>query len=340
MLTDSKRYNWLDVLKAFCIYFILFAHLNSSNRFAAYVFSFMVHAFFFAAGVTAGRNKDKTLKDYAILRFKRLMVPYFIFGIVAMIVKLVVDGGSIAELSYMLIYGYRLKHYATTLWFLPCLYIVSLYYQTLLRFVKNKWLRMAVCVIISFVFRLFSEGNVLPWGIDNAVKFLIYYGAGDFFADMLNGFSENPKLIFKKIWPAGLFAVCLLLSYILHQKGYTYFTDLAGIPNVYIVMVVLGCFYAFVGIYLFSIISIFLQNNKALQAVGKASLIICCLQLPIDRLVYNTVQVLGLQLYTDTQVQCLLVTVIFVWLGVKAYNFIQQYFPAAMGISPNKKENS
>ena len=196
---------------------------------------------------------------------------------------------------------------------------------------------MAVCVAASFVFRIFSEGNVLPWGIDNAVKYLIYYGAGDFFADMLNDFSKNPKLIFKKIWPAGLFVICAGLSYILHQKGYTFFTDLAGIPGVYIVMVLLGCFYAFVGIYLFSVISILLQDNKALQAVGRASLIICCLQLPIDRLVYNTAYVLGLSLSTETQGQCLIITVIFVWLGVKAHRYISEHFPVLMGIFPAKK---
>ena len=217
--------------------------------------------------------------------------------------------------------------------------MVGLYYQVLLRFIKSKWLRLTICIGASFVFRIFSEGNVLPWGIDNAVKFLIYYSAGDFFADMLNSWSENPQLIFKKIWPAGLFAICGVLSYILHQKGYTFFTDLVGIPSVYLVMVLLGCFYAFVGIYLFSVISIFLQDNKALQSAGKASLIICCMQLPIDRLVYNTVQVLGLHLYTDTQGQCLLITIVFVWLGVKAHQFISNHFPAAMGIFPAKKQS-
>ena len=124
----------------------------------------------------------------------------------------------------------------------------------------------------------------------------------------------------------------------LYRHGYTYFTDIAGIPSVYLVMVLLTCFYAFVGIFLFAAISILLQNVKPLQAVGKASLVICCLQVPIDRFVYFTASMLNIKIPSDTQAECLLLAAVFTALGTVASMFIKKYLPATLGVFPCKKQ--
>lgn len=339
METKSVRYNWIDVFKGFSIFFILYAHLNASGKFAAYVFSFMVHAFFFAGGLMASRNKDLSLAAYTAKRFKQIMIPYFSYGLFAMLVVFLINTEtqfSITKMTRQLVLGMRTDAYAVTLWFLPCIFFVGIYYQALLKIIKNKWFRFAVCIAISFVFRLFSEGNKLPWGIDNAVRFLIYYAAGDAFADILNNLSLKPQLIWQKKWPLLLIFIAVFLSYMHHQYGYTYFAEVAGIPTVYLVLVLLIAFYAFVGIFLFSMISILLQDVTPLQNVGKASLVICCMQLPIDRFVYSVGSMLGLSIQSTTQGECLALTALFVILGVKASDFIKKYLPATLGIFPAK----
>jgi len=333
----SVRYNWIDVFKSFSIFFILYAHLNVTHKLAAYVFSFMVHSFFFAGGLMASRNKHLSLADYVVKRFKQIMVPYFAYGIFAMLVILVANAKhnpSVTNMLRQIVIGMRTDAFAVTLWFLPCIFILGIYYQVLLKIFKNKWLRFAVCICISFVFRLYSEGNMLPWGIDNAVRFLIYYAAGDFFSDMLNGFSEEPALLYRKKWPLLFIAAALFLSFMLYRHGYTYFTDIAGIPSVYLVMVLLTCFYAFVGIFLFAVISILLQNVKPLQAVGKASLVICCLQVPLDRFVYFVASLFSVNIPSDTQTECLLLAAVFTALGTVAAKFIKKYMPATLGLFP------
>lgn len=343
MKNKSIRYPWLDVLKGFCIFFIIYAHLNGGDKFGAYVFTFMVQAFFFASGVTVSKQKDRPIGEYIKLRFKRLMIPYFVYGAFAMLVKFLIDTDEVfspTNLVLQLLYGYRIKLFAITLWFLPCLFILGIYYQIILKFVKNKWARLALCFIISFVFRIFSEGNMLPWGIDNAVRFLIYYCVGDVCSDFLNSLSRNPTLIFKKVWPALLMAVSIVLSYLLHQYGYTYLLDLAGIPSIYMVLVVVTSFYAFVGIYLFSMISILIQDVKPMQSLGKASLIICCLQLAIDRFVYTFASMLGFTIHSETQGQALMLAVLFVIIGVQAYKFIEKYFPQTLGFKKVNNTNN
>lgn len=339
MTDKSVRYNWIDVFKAFSIFFILYAHLNVTHKLAGYVFSFMVHAFFFAGGLMASRSKDMSFAAYAAKRFRQIMVPYFVYGIFAMVVILIANAQhnpSVTNMMRQLAIGMRTDSFAVTLWFLPCIFVLGLYYQLLLKLIKNKYLRFAACIGISFVFRIFSEGNMLPWGIDNAVRFLIYYAAGDFLAEYLNSLSLKPQLIWQKKWPLIFIAAAVYLSYMHYHHSYTYFTDMLGIPSVYIVLVFLSFGYACVGIFLFSMISILLQNVKPLQTVGRASLVICCLQVPVDRFVYWVASLFDIHIPSDTQLECLLLAAVFTVLGTAASVFIKKYLPFTLGVLPSK----
>ena len=288
----------------------------------------------------ASRNKDLSIIQYTIKRFRQVMVPYFFYGIVAMVTILIANARhnpSVGNMLRQLLIGMRTDSYAVTLWFLPCIFLLGIYYQLLIKLFSNKWVRFAVCIFISFVFRLFSEGNMLPWGADNAVRFLIYYAAGDTFADILNKFSLQPALIWKKIWPAAFMLIALFCSYIHYHHGYTYFTDRLGIPPVYLVLVLMSCFYAFVGIFLFSAISILIQNIKPLQFIGQASLVICCMQVPVDRFVYYIASLLKINIPSDTQFQCLVIAAVFTIIGTVSAVFIKKYLPFTLGIKAKKQ---
>lgn len=338
MSSSETRYNWLDVFKAFSIFFILYSHIGN-HRLSTFFFSFMVHAFFFASGVTAARNADKPLCQYIKDRFKRLMVPYFAFGIIAIAVIFLMDthtGFSIADMIKQLLYAYRLNTFAITLWFLPCLFVMGIYYQVLMKFVKNKWVRLAAAAAVSLVFRFFSEGNILPWGIDNAVRFLVYYAAGDAFGGFFNTLSSNPPLILRKKWPLLLCAAGLALVYFQYTYSNTYLIELTGIVPGYMMQVVTGAFYAFVNIYLLSIASIALQNIKLLQTVGKNSLAACCLELPVNRFVCTAISMFGLQVTVTYPGQCIMFVAVCLACSVKAAGYIKQNYPLLLGFSKSR----
>ncbi len=338
MSSSKLRYNWLDVFKAFSIFYILYSHIGN-HRLSSFFFTFMVHAFFFASGVTAARSADKPMGEYIKKRFARLMVPYFSFGAFAILVIFLMDthtGFSITDMAKQLLYAYRLNTFAITLWFLPCLFVMGIYYQAIMKFVKNKWARLAIAAVISFVFRCFSEGNILPWGIDNAVRFLFYYAAGDAFGDFFNSLSTKPSLIVKKKWPALLFALCLVLVYFQYHYGNAYLIERIGINSGYMVQVVIGAVYALVNIYLLSISSVILQNIKLLQNVGRNSLAICCLELPVNRFVCTSASMLGLEITVTYPGQCLMFVAVCIFCSMKAAKYISANYPVILGIPKAK----
>ena len=338
MSTSKNRYNWLDVFKAFSIFYILYSHIGN-HRLSSFFFTFMVHAFFFASGVTASRSANQPVGEYIRKRFSRLMVPYFSFGAIAILVIFLMDthtGFSITDMAKQLLYAYRLNTFAITLWFLPCLFIMGIYYQAMMKFIKNKWVRLAVAAAVSLVFRFFSEGNILPWGIDNAVRFLFYYAAGDAFGNFFNTLSENPSRIVRKIWPVLLFAMCLVLVYFQYHYGNTYLIEKAGITAGYMVQVIAGAVYALVNIYLLAISSVVLHNIKLLQNVGINSLAICCLELPVNRFVCTSASMLGLEITVTYPGQCIMFVSICIFCSMKAAKYITENYPVLLGISREK----
>ena len=336
MAAKNQRYNWTDVLKAFSIFFIIYSHLGS-NPLSVYFFTFMVNIFFFASGLTAKHSLEKPFRQFAFSRFQRLIVPYFSFGIVAILIKLFIDtheSFSMADMIRQLLYACRTNTFAVTLWFLPCLFVMGIYYYTLAKFVKNKWLRLGLCAVVSLCFRMFSEGNVLPWGIDNAVRYLVYYAAGDATADFFNSLSEKPSLIISKKWPAVLFAGSVALAYIQYGYGGEFILNLLNLPLVYETYALSGAVYALNNIFMFSLISIFMQHVKGLQHLGRQSLAVCCLEVPVNRFVMYTFSTLGLQPNLGTHGNLLILATIFVLTALAAARFIDNYFPFMLGVFP------
>ncbi|MEG0019345.1 MAG: acyltransferase [Oscillospiraceae bacterium] len=339
--TQKIRYGWLDVFKALSIFFIIFAHLGGAGNLQPFVFSFMVHCFFFASGLTCASGLNKPFKEFLVIKAKRLILPYLSFGLLNIATIFLTDNPadvkSVVFYLRQLLYGNRVRSFAATLWFFPCLFFMSIFYYLVAKAVKGRWTRLLVCVAISFTFRLFSEGNVLPWGVDNAVRFLIYYAAGDAFSASLSKLANDTSLFFKKPWVALLSILSITLAYFQYQFGLTYFIDRLGIPQSYMVLALLGCFYAFNGIFLTAMASIALRNVKSLQTVGRETLLICGLQKPVDRLVACTFSLFGLTMSTATQANCIVLAAIFLFVSVKLAKPIHEYFPHLIGEKSGEK---
>ena len=338
MATYKERYNWIDVLKGFSMFFIIYSHLGS-NPLSVFFFTFMVQAFFFASGLTSERGLEKNFKQFVTARFKRLIVPYFAFGIFAIAVKLFVDTHetfSMADMVKQLLYAYRMNTFAITLWFLPCLFVMGIYYYAVAKLIKNKWARLALCVVLSFGFRLVTEGNTLPWGIDNAVRYLVYYAAGNALADFFNGLSRKPSLVFAKKWPLLVLLASAGIVYIQYGYGANYLLQLVGLPAVSAVHIVVNALYAMNSIVFFSFLAIFMQDVKGLQHFGRQSLAVCCLDLPVNRFVMCAFSAVGLPLQLAGHGNLLVVATILSLTALKAADFVTRYFPVVLGFSTQK----
>lgn len=331
MENKKTRYDWIDVLKAFSIFFIIFSHLGS-NPLSVYFFTFMVNVFFFASGLTVGYSKTKTLKQFVQHRFKRLMVPYFAFSVLAMVTVTVFDGNvSIKDMAVQMLYGCRTNTFAVTLWFLPCLFVMGIFYHILSQYVKDKRVRFALCAVASFAFRMVSDGNILPWGIDNAVRFGVYYAAGDLLAGFLNGVAAHPKGLLSRKWLVAVVAVTALVAYFQYGHGTAFILDRFGLGQLRIAVVLTGAAFCFSNIALWSLVSIALQNLKPFAKLGTASLAICCLEVPVNRVVLSAVNLVGIQLDLGGNGTVLVLAAVLVFAAYRAAQMIQQYLPVLLG---------
>lgn len=83
----KERIKWLDVLKFIGILEIYFGHsgipgLGLGHQF---VYSHHVPLFFFAAGCSYAIASPKTLKENFIQKVKSLLVPFYLFSILALV---------------------------------------------------------------------------------------------------------------------------------------------------------------------------------------------------------------------------------------------------------------
>ena len=326
----KKRYNWLDVFKSLSIFFVIYYHLDS-NSFTVYINAFLVQLFFYAAGVTARLNSDLSVARYALKRFRQIMIPYFSFGIISMIVRYFDEHRSIAEMAKQLLKGKRNDIFVVTLWFLPCLFVMGVFYHCLIKAVPSTVCRVVLSVMISFVFRLFSEGNMLLWGVDNAIRFLVYYALGDGFSDFLNSINirqiNSPKTQFMVV--LGLSSG--LLTALHYRRGFTWLIDLFGISHSYLALFLSLFMCSCIALVFYTFVSMLLQNITPLQQIGKASLGVCCLQLISDKLLTAIMQAVNVDVVYSNRFGILIVTVALIVLSVLLHNILKKYLPFLYG---------
>ena len=328
MENRQTRYGWLDVFKAISIFFVIYYHLDS-NRFTAYLNAFIVQPFFFASGVTAAKSRHMPLPRFAAKRFGQIMVPYFFYGVLAMVVKFFTESASIGLMVRQLLTGRRNDLFAVTLWFLPCLFVMSIFYHLLVRKVENRAVRAAIAGGISFVFRLFSEGNMLPWGVDNAIRFLVYYALGDFTGDWFSRAEQKEKPRQTVIFLVG--AIGGVITFIHYKRGFTAFIDLLGIPQVYLALFMSLFLCACGAIAFYGALAVLLCRCRLLQTVGRASLGICCLQTVADKLFYGALALFNISFVADSTPKILLLTVILIGLSVAADMAARRFLPFVYG---------
>ncbi len=240
MKLDTKRYDWIDCLKLLAVYSVYLCHAPGLGRIGILAISFQLPCFFFASGFFALNGQKKSVGDFIKNKFLRTMVPYFVFSILSLAMRVVfleyALGDIIAFMGDML-FASRSRVAVTALWFFPCLFFMSIIYYFLRRLIKNPVLLTAICFGMSAAVKLIHEAPVLPWGIDMSIRFIIYYCVGD----MTRRVIEDGRLLsfFKqrRYLCIGLItSITLLTTYLMYINYYYslgYFYSLAAVTPTY-----------------------------------------------------------------------------------------------------------
>lgn len=203
--TAKRRIEAIDLIKGLAIIAVVLGHVLVDRGFLnAWVYSFQVPLFFFAAGLvfSAKRTDGTTFGSFVAKKLRQLMLPYAGFGIVAIIIYLVLGalaasilGRGEADLTaldclYGLIYGNAALpqlFFYRPLWFLPCLFVMEVLAGALVWLLpaglpprQRAGLIFAISVILAALGLIYKAkmGTPLLWGIETACILLPFFAAG------------------------------------------------------------------------------------------------------------------------------------------------------------------
>ena len=296
MEKTKKRIDWIDIAKFFGILFIFVGHFpEASGLHQDFFVGFHVHLFFFLSGcIFYLKREDKlTFKELFIKKFKSLILPYFFlcfFFVFIYGISDIPNFNSFIDYIKEIFVCIRGQLHSGALWFLPCLFIVTLEYKILKRIIKNKY----IILIISFVLFALSVSlpydivfqPQLPLGLDVSLYYIIFFTLGDILFPKINNALENINSPKDKI-----FLICCGISTTLYAL--LFFFEIFKIPYLAYFLPIIN---ALILIFWIILISKFLENFKFLQRLGSDSLFLCGNETSTKYMVSHILSLLGLSL--------------------------------------------
>lgn len=195
----NKRIDWIDCAKAIGILCIVIDHSLAQCKLKLYLlslFSFIVPLFFVLSGMVFSTKKYNDFKGFLITQVKRIMVPYFIFGLFSLLIFFLLGnfaserlGMSISQKEYWwyllgLLYGDAsngLLIENQPLWFLPCLFITKIIFYFIDKMINKKKKYLIVffaAFLLSAINMSWLKLTALPFGAQTALNMSSFFTLG------------------------------------------------------------------------------------------------------------------------------------------------------------------
>lgn len=154
----------LDITKFVAIFLVLVGHailhLSSSNSYdnSLYVFisSFHMPLFMLIAGFFSSSSLNLSFKKLVQKKFLQLIYPCLTFGLLFFFVSLCINGFSLNSLFEMFVPGF---------WFLKSCFLCYVITYLALKFIKNKYLAVLICLLASQLIPTYKINWMLPFFI-------------------------------------------------------------------------------------------------------------------------------------------------------------------------------
>ncbi len=195
----NKRLNWIDQARGFSIFLVVYGHNFPSNE--PYIYSFHVSLFFFIAGMF---HPKKVNYEDIRRRAKIILIPYFFWAAVLYLFWLFIgrNYGQSATTNaspldnFLGIFyaqgGQGYMDWGIPLWFLPCIFLVFLFFSAIQR-IANKALLMSALILLAGIGFTWPSmtGLNLPWSLDVAMVACGFYGIGSLLKSILISLSKT-----------------------------------------------------------------------------------------------------------------------------------------------------
>jgi fucose 4-O-acetylase-like acetyltransferase len=193
MSETSQRAAWIDILKCIAILCIIIAHHPMGGGKTFNIVAFAIPLFFFISGYLF--NPDVTSHNLLQRRFNSILKPY-LFTVICICLIYIIFKDKPFFLWYLFwtVYGNgpNLPKLSLHLWFLPNLFLVTLFTWLLLRYIKNLRQSIILQLLVIAIFLILGFlGIHLFWNLKvpiSVTNFFITNG-NQFF---INGLLDNP----------------------------------------------------------------------------------------------------------------------------------------------------
>lgn len=168
----KKRIEYIDAIKGFGILLVMFNHCGLYNESISPIISAgYMPWFFILSGITF---KNKGTKNNIQLKCKRLLIPYFFYGIILSFIPLAEWSNNLLGILYSRYCLYpNLSHtflpkYGSPLWFLTAMFISYILFFLYIRISQKKKQIYLIILYIIIAYLCTYLPILLPWSIDTA----------------------------------------------------------------------------------------------------------------------------------------------------------------------------
>lgn len=333
----DKRVKWVDTLKALGILAVYLGHFaDNAGRMYSFVFAYHVPLFFFVSGFFAHNKKDETILQSVKNKFLQLMIPYFGFVIITAIIYSLCMDVSMSDMLIQGLLGIRNQLFAKSLWFLPCLFVMSVIYSLILRVVKKKNFALIVAIIVFVITQtLFAKSpSGYPswfWNIDSALYYLIFYAIGAVLYSYLKNFSYRSLSLYKKIAVSGFLLLCILVTGVVYLKGSGVIYSFVG-TDFFLILWALKIAVPILLIFANILLSCVLQNLPILNSIGRSTLVLCGTEQAIKVLIPTVLTMFSIPVKMHSPLATLLYAIICVTVNqYTLVRIINKYIPVLRG---------
>ncbi len=332
--SQNLHYDFVDLLKGFGIFLVVWGHTMTPR--SIYIYSFHMPLFFFLSGYV---HKDRPLPAFLGAKIRSLYIPYFIFSGLSWLFYLaqyLVDRRFENIASHLpklqsLLTGSADNGGNNPIWFLTCIFVVSLIFLILDRYLQHPLWKCGVVLGLSLIgYRLSLARIDLLFQSDIALSGLVFYWLG-YSVKQCNLLQQLNDLKCPKLCWA-IFG-CELI-----HIGTAYWnTHLAAIQRVNMAGNLLGNYFLFyssalAGITVFLMIGYKLQYIRLFNHLGVNTLVILATHKPLLQVLNSC---LDAYVNTDSRLygflSSILVTIIALMLGI----YFNKKLPYLIGKKPS-----
>lgn len=324
---NIQRLDWVDQVKGFTIFLVVYGHNFPICE--KYIYSFHMPLFIMIAGFF---HPVISTFDSIKKRFQSIIVPYFIwsFCLYGFWILLSRNYGDSAKLNLSPFKNFIGVFYAQgdreymdwciPVWFLPAIFCTFLLFHFIKKIKNNTLLSIVLLIVplIGFVYiRMFDF--ILPWSINIAMVALIFYSFGFYLFEKISNVSNKNAiiiLIFMGLYNLLFYNYNIKIDmYRAHYGNELYFI-FNGISGSLFVLFFFKTFPFF----------------KFLQLIGKFSLTILAIQLVVMTFIKFVLMILFHQTeFHFTELERFFYSILQILLMIPGFFFINKYIPILNG---------